>query len=141
VTLNLTLDEIRAVDEVPYTHAIAAGVELVMPSWAVYPALDTMPSGLSRKWITEELRGRLGFDGVTVTDALEAGSLMPFGDLPTVSVLAAKAGMDLLLASQRNVTQGEVVRLAVQNALRNGDLDWEEFITSTKRILALRSKL
>jgi beta-glucosidase-like glycosyl hydrolase len=141
VTLNLTLNEIRSVDEVPYIHAIAAGVSLVMPSWAVYPAMDTIPSGLSRKWITRELRGRLRFKGVTITDALEAGSLTPFGDLPTVSVLAAKAGMDMLLASQRNVTQGEVVRLAVVNALRRGDLDWKEFMASTERILTLRTKL
>ncbi|KAI3319247.1 glycoside hydrolase family 3 protein [Xylariaceae sp. AK1471] len=141
VTLDLTLKDIRSIDEIPYIHAIAAGVDLIMPSWAVYPVMDTMPSGLSRKWITKELRDRLHFKGVTITDALEAGSLTPFGDLPTVSVLAAKAGMDMLLASQRNVTQGEVVRLAVVDALRTGRLDWKEFIASTKRILALRSKL
>ncbi|KAI8634658.1 glycoside hydrolase family 3 protein [Xylariaceae sp. FL1651] len=141
VTLNLTLEEIRSVDEVPYLYAIAAGVNLIMPSWAVYPAMDTMPSGLSRKWITEELRGRLHFKGVTITDALEAGSLTPVGDLQTVYVVAVKAGMDMLLASQKNVTQGEVVRLAVVDALRTGHLDWNEFIASTKRILSLRRKL
>ncbi|OIW27042.1 glycosyl hydrolase [Coniochaeta ligniaria NRRL 30616] len=141
VTLNLTLEEIRTVDEVPYTSAIAAGLDLVMPSWAVYPALDDVPSGLSVKWITEELRGRLGFTGVTITDALEAGALTPFGDLPTVSVSAAKAGMDMLLASQRNVTQGEVVRSALVAAVRSGDVEWKDFVASTKRILALRSRL
>jgi beta-glucosidase-like glycosyl hydrolase len=141
VTLTLSLDEIRSVDEVPYTSAIAAGLDLVMPSWAVYPALDTVPSGLSSKWVTGELRGRLGFKGVTVTDALEAGALTPFGNLPTVSVMAAKAGMDMLLASQRNVTQGEVVRSALMDALRSGDIEWKDFVASTKRILTLRSKL
>jgi len=141
VTLNLTLDEIRSVDEVPYTSAITAGLDLVMPSWAVYPALDDVPSGLSVKWITKELRGRLGFTGVTITDALEAGALTPFGDVPTVSVMAAKAGMDMLLASQRNVTQGEVVRSALIAAVRSGDVEWKDFVASTKRILALRSKM
>ncbi|KAH8904801.1 glycosyl hydrolase [Coniochaeta sp. PMI_546] len=141
VTLNLTLDEIRSIDEVPYTSAIAAGLDLVMPSWAVYPALDDVPSGLSVKWITKELRGRLGFTGVTITDALEAGALTPFGDLPTVSVMATQAGMDMLLASQRNITQGEVVRSALIAAVRSGDVEWKDFVASTKRILALRSKL
>lgn len=141
VTLNLTLDEIRSVDEVPYTTAIAAGLDLVMPSWAVYPALDDVPSGISHRWITEELRGRLGFTGVTITDALEAGALTPFGDLATVSVKAAKAGMDMLLASQRNVTQGEVVRSSLIAAVRSGDVEWKDFVASTKRVLALRSKL
>ncbi|KAI0391189.1 glycosyl hydrolase [Xylariaceae sp. FL0594] len=141
VTLDLSLDEIRAVDEVPYHAAIAAGVDLVMASWAVYPALDALPAGLSRKWVTEELRGRLGFRGVTITDALEAGSLAPWGDLPALSVMAARAGMDMLLASQRNVTQGEVVRRAVVDALRDGSWEWHDFIASTRRILRLRRKL
>jgi beta-glucosidase-like glycosyl hydrolase len=141
VTLDLSLAEIRAVDEGPYISVIAAGVDLVMASWAVYPAMDTVPSGLSSKWIRDELRGRLGFKGVTITDALEAGSLTPFGGLTTVAVAAAKAGMDMLLASQRNVTQGEVVRSALIGALRSGDIDWQDFLASTKRIVALRSKL
>jgi beta-glucosidase-like glycosyl hydrolase len=141
VTLDLSLEEIRSVDEVPYHFAIAAGVDLVMPSWAIYPAMDSLPSGLSKKWVTKELRGRLHFRGVTITDALEAGSLTPFGDLPTLSVMASQAGIDMLLASQRNVTQGEVVRQAVVDALKTDRLDWHDFITSTKRILALRSKL
>jgi beta-glucosidase-like glycosyl hydrolase len=141
VTLTLSLDEIRAIDEVPYRSAIAAGLDLVMASWAVYPAMDTVPSGLSSKWIRQELRTRLEFGGITITDALEAGSLTPFGDLPTVSVMAAKAGMDMLLASQRNVTQGEVVRSALINAVRSGEVEWTDFVSSTKRILALRRKM
>ncbi len=40
VTLNLPLATIRNIDELPYKRAIAAGVRLVMVSWAVYPALD-----------------------------------------------------------------------------------------------------
>ena len=141
VTLALSLDEIRSIDEVPYISAIAAGLDLVMPSWAVYPTMDNVPSGLSSKWIREELRGRLGFTGVTITDALEAGALTPFGDLPKVSVMAAKAGLDMLLASQRNVTQGEVVRSALISAVKSGEVDWKDFVASTKRILQLRSKL
>lgn len=141
VTLTLSLDEIRSVDEIPYASAIAAGLDLVMASWAVYPTLDDVPSGLSSKWVREELRGRLGFTGVTITDALEAGALTPFGDMPMVSVMAAKAGMDMLLASQRNVTQGEVVRSALIAAVKNGEVEWKDFVASTKRILGLRSKL
>ena len=40
VTLNVPLATIRNTDELPYRAAIAAGVRLVMVSWAVYPALD-----------------------------------------------------------------------------------------------------
>jgi beta-glucosidase-like glycosyl hydrolase len=141
VILNNTLEEIRSVDEVPYISAIAAGLDLVMPSWAVYPAMDSVPSGLSSKWIREELRGRLGFTGVTISDALEAGSLVPFGDLPALTVMSSKAGMDMLLASERNITQGEVVRSSLISAVKSGEIEWKDFVASTKRIVQLRSKL
>ena len=49
VTLSVSLAGLRAIDEAPYPAAIAAGVKLVMASWAVYPALDARrPAGLSR---------------------------------------------------------------------------------------------
>ena len=50
VTLNVSLTAIRNTDEVPYQAAIAAGVRLVMVSWAVYPALAPgRPAGLSSR--------------------------------------------------------------------------------------------
>ena len=51
VTLHVPLSGLRAKDEVPYRAAIAAGVKLIMASWAIYPALDaTRPAGLPRLW-------------------------------------------------------------------------------------------
>ncbi|KAJ5875342.1 secreted glycosyl hydrolase [Penicillium subrubescens] len=142
VTIDLTLDEIRAVDEIPYTKAIPAGVDMVMNSWALYPALDAKyPSGLSKAWIQDELRGRLGFQGVTITDAIEAGALHAFGDDAARGVLASQAGMDIILASARNVTQGEAVVTALVSALQDGSLSQESFSEATDRILALRKKI
>ena len=83
VTVDTSLTSLRNVDETPYRSAIAAGVKLVMSSWAVYPALDPRrPAGLSRTVIETELRGRLGFRGVTITDSLAAGALRSYGSLP-----------------------------------------------------------
>lgn len=141
VTLELSLDEIRHIDEAPYVQAIAAGVELVMLSWAVYPALDGRPAGLSNKWVQDELRGRLGFAGVTITDAMEAGSLKGFGSAEETAKLAAEAGMDLLLASGRNVTQGDTIRTALVSGVQSGRLSRTQFDDATKRIVAMRSKL
>ncbi|OAQ66765.1 glycoside hydrolase, family 3 [Pochonia chlamydosporia 170] len=141
VVLNLTLSEIRKVDQAPYVAAIKAGLEMVMASWAVYPSLDERPAGLSEKWIKGELRSRLRFKGVTVTDALEAGALSAYGDAGARGVAAAKAGMDMLLASGRNVTQGEAVRKAVVQALKKGQLDRREFDEATVRIAGMRSRI
>jgi beta-N-acetylhexosaminidase len=103
VTLNVPLSTLRSVDELPYRAAIAAGVKLVMVSWAIYPALDPrLPAGLSSAVIDGELRARLGFGGVTITDGLGAGALNAFGGFATRGVLAARAGADLLLCSTTN---------------------------------------
>jgi len=142
VTLNLTLNELRSIDEAPYKAAIAAGVKMVMASWALYPALDDgYPSGLSKKWIQGELRDRLGFTGVTVTDALEAGALKSFGDTNKRAVLAANAGMDLILAASQDVAQGEAAVEALAEAYDAGTLAKAEFEDATQRVLNLRKFL
>ncbi|OZJ01689.1 hypothetical protein BZG36_05352 [Bifiguratus adelaidae] len=142
VTLNLTLNELRTIDMVPYKYVIAAGVKMVMPSWALYPALDPkMPSGLSPLWIQGELRGRLGYKGVTISDAIEAGALEAFGDDGNRAVLASQAGMDIILAASQNYTQGSLVVDALVKALKNGSLPMKQFNEATKRILDLRAWL
>lgn len=142
VTLNLTLSEIRSIDEVPYKIAISAGVKMVMPSWALYPALDSKyPSGLSQRWIQGELRGRLGFRGVTVSDAIEAGSLAAFGDTGDRTVLALSAGMDIILAAARNTTQGSDAVDAIMSGLKSGKIDRRAFQESSKRIVDMRRSL
>ena len=142
VTLPATLRSLRAVDEAPYPAAIAAGVRLVMVSWAIYPALDAhLPAGLSSTIVHNELRQRLGFSGVTVTDALDAGALAAFGTIPARAVLAAAAGMDLLLFSGPNVTEGISGLNGLTSALRSGKLGRTAFLASVNRVMALRASL
>jgi beta-N-acetylhexosaminidase len=142
VTLRVSLPALRARDEVPYPAAIAAGVKLVMASWAVYPALDARrPAGLSSAVIQGELRGRLGFRGVTITDAIEAGALRAFGSYGQRAVLAAAAGMDLLLCSARDPAQGQAVVTALAGALDGGKLGAAGFDAAVQRVTALRNGL
>jgi len=142
VTLNVSLSGLRAKDEAPYPVAITAGVKLIMASWAVYPALDAAkPAGLSSAAIQGELRGRLGYQGVTITDAIEAGALGAFGSNAQRAVLAAQAGMDLLLCSAQDPAQGQSVVTALASALDGGQLDPTAFNTAADRVTALRSSL
>jgi beta-N-acetylhexosaminidase len=142
VTLNLPLTTIRSVDELPYQAAIAAGVRLVMVSWAVYPALDPgRPAGLSPTIVGGELRQRLGFKGVTITDALEAGALRAYGSFQNRALLAAEAGMDLILCSQQNVSEGEQAAAGLENGYGDGQLARPAFMAALDRVLALRASL
>lgn len=142
VTIDLSRNELQSVDEAPYIPVISAGIDMVMASWALYPSVDAKyPSGLSTSWIQDELRGRLGFGGVTITDAIEAGALGAYGNDAARAVLASQAGMDLILASARNVTQGETIFDALLAALNDGSISENSFSQATNRILSLRKKL
>jgi len=139
VTLTVPLSELRAKDEAPYPAAIAARVQLIMVSWAIYPALDaTRPAGLSPAVVHGELRGRLGYQGVTITDALEAGALTAFGSYGQRAVLAAQAGMDLLLCSAQDPSEGQAVTSALASALDSGQLNPATFNAAVQRVTALR---
>ncbi|MEC3977340.1 glycoside hydrolase family 3 N-terminal domain-containing protein [Amycolatopsis sp. H20-H5] len=142
LTLNVSLSDLRTKDEAPYSGAVGAGVKLVMLSWAVYPALDgNRPAGLSSTVIQQELRHGNNFQGVTITDALEAGALRNYGSTGNRAVLAAGAGMDLILASARDVAQGDDVVSGLAAALGNGTLPQAAFTASADRVSALRSSL
>ena len=142
VTLNMPLATIRNTDELPYRAAIAAGVRLIMVSWAVYPALDpARPAGLSPAIVHGELRQRLGFQGVTITDALEAGALNAYGTFSHRGLLAAEAGMDLILCSQRDVSEGKQAAAGLEDGYRDGQLAKPAFTAALRRVLALRASL
>ncbi|HEX3514793.1 MAG TPA: glycoside hydrolase family 3 N-terminal domain-containing protein [Trebonia sp.] len=142
VTLDVPLADLRSIDERPFLSAIAAGVRMVMTSWAVYPALDQkLPSGLSPTIVEGELRRRLRFRGVTITDALEAGAIASFGTPAQCGVLAAQAGMDVLLCSARDVSEGQDTVAAIVDALQHRALNPGQFEIALARVLALRNRL
>ncbi len=142
VTLNVSRATLLARDEFPYKAAISAGVKLVMMSWAVYPAFDPRrPAGLSSKIVQGELRRRLKFPGVTITDALSAGALRSFGPTADRALLAAQAGMDLILCSSMTVTEGSQCASGLLSGYQSGKLGHAAFQAAVARILALRKSL
>jgi beta-N-acetylhexosaminidase len=142
VTLTQSLSDIRNIDEAPYVAAIDSGVKAVMCSWAIYTALDSHnPAGLSSTIIQGELRNRLGFTGVTVTDALEAGAIPSSMTTAQRAVAAAAAGMDLLLCSARATSQGDSAGTALANAYASGQLPSAAFNAAVNRVTALRNSL
>jgi beta-N-acetylhexosaminidase len=142
VTLNLSRQTLTTIDELPYKAAISAGVHLVMVSWAIYPALAAhLPAGFSPAIVEGQLRDDLQFKGVTVTDALEAGALTAFGSFSQRALRAAGAGMDLILCSDGNITEGEQVKGGLEAAYLDGQLNKAAFQAALLRIIALRGSL
>ena len=60
---------------------------------------------------------------MTITNALEAGALNALGTTVQRAVAAAQAGMDLILYSARDVSQGEAATTGHVSALATRQLD------------------
>jgi beta-N-acetylhexosaminidase len=95
-------ERLDAFELAPFRAAIAAGVRLVMSGHFASPGLTgsrTLPATLSRRVMGDLLREELGFEGVTITDALDMAAL-PQDATQAVDIVAAiAAGVDLLLAT------------------------------------------
>jgi beta-N-acetylhexosaminidase len=137
--IDLSKQELRAVDEKPYAAFTVAGGKLVMLSTAIYPAFSEDPAAFTRAIATGELRNRLGFEGVSITDALETPAVENFGGPGKAAVAGARAGADLLLFTHLGPAQSAWRALLAK--LRSGALKRAEFETSVERVLALRAGL
>jgi len=129
----------EAVELLPFRAAVAAGARLVMSGHFAVPGLtgrDTLPATLSAEVMDGLLRNELGFDGVTISDALDMGALAQ-GPGHVADVLSAvRAGVDLLLF--HDPRQREAVETALVDAAGNGLLDRRRLARSGARITDLR---
>lgn len=138
--IGLSLAKLRSVDERPYTNFVAMAGKLVMISSARYPALDPrLPASQSPRVATDELRGRLGFQGVTITDALEVPGVTKLGGTAKTAIRVARAGTDLQLYSDCGTA--ERAARALSAALTSGALPRAPFETSVERVIQLRGSL
>lgn len=137
--LALSQSELRGVDEAPYRAFIAAGGRLVMLSTAIYPTFSPRPAAFTRAIATGELRGRLGFEGVTITDSLGSAAVAEFGGQREAAVDGASAGDDLLLFDDLpSALEGQAALVA---QLARGGLREPPFLVAAERVLDLRAEL
>lgn len=90
------LTDIRNNDEIPYV-SMGTLLTSVMPAHVAYPKVDPAPAGFSKKWLQEELRGRIGFTGLIFSDDLTMKGASEVGDITARSDAAFAAGCDMIL--------------------------------------------
>lgn len=137
--IALSKQAIRGIDEAPYEDFVASDGDMVMLDTAIYPAFSTRPAAFTRSIATGELRSRLGFAGVSITDALGSVAVRAFGGPAKTALAGARAGADLLLYTD----PGEAARAhrALSRSLRSGALSRAVFERSVERVLRLRHRL
>lgn len=138
--IGLSRDALRRIDEAPFATAVRGRIDLVMLSTAIYPAFDSLPALYSRRLGTDELRGRLGFGGVAITDDLETASAAGYGTPQRRALLATRAGADLLLFAQSYASGARAMEALVRDS-RAGRVAAVELRRSAARTLALRQSL
>ncbi len=137
--IDLSKQTLRRVDEAPYRSYIEAGGDLVMLSTAVYPAFSDRPAAFTAAIAGGELRRHLGFEGVSITDALDTAAVHAFGGTAKSARAAAAAGTDLLLYT--DPTEAAQAHQALLRALSRGQLSRSSFEDSAGRVLKLRHSL
>jgi beta-N-acetylhexosaminidase len=140
VRIGVSLRELRAVDRLPFRAAVRAGARVVMVSSAVYPELSARPAVLSPRIVQRELRDGLPFDGVTISDDLEAPAFNAYGGAAGAALAAARAGVDLLLFA-RTYTGAARAAGALADGNRTGAVARAGLELSLRRVLALRASL
>ncbi len=131
-TIQAPLDELLAVDFVPFEAAIEAGVPALMVGHPIYEAIDSdLPASLSPE-VARLAREHFGFEGVLVTDSLTMRGVAAERTPGELAVAALSAGMDLLINPDR--TQTEPVVRAIVDAVESGDLPLERLIEAAGRV-------
>jgi beta-N-acetylhexosaminidase len=127
-------------DLVPFRAAVEEGVPLVMLSHASYPELDPRRiASQSRPIVTGLLRRRLGFDGVVVTDSLEAEAVLARSAVAGAAERSIRAGADLILMTG-SASWNDVFPRLLSEARRDPAFR-ERIRASAARVLALKGEL
>jgi beta-N-acetylhexosaminidase len=127
-------------DLVPFRAAIAEAVPLVMLSHASYPGLDrNRIASQSRAIVTDLLRRKLGFQGVIVTDSLEAAAVLAQSGVATAAERSLRAGADLILMTGSASWNAVYPRLL--RAARRDSGFRRQIRDAAARVLALKREL
>jgi beta-N-acetylhexosaminidase len=125
----------------PFRDAVEAGVDLVMVSTGIYPNFEGQsPAALSPAVVQGQLRQNLGFEGVIITDDLEAGSITDLTTPEKAAVRALQAGNDLLLFARSDGTAADALK-EVGRAVKGGQLDRAVIDAAYEDVLTLKASL
>ncbi len=131
--ISKPLNELMRADVFPFREAVNTGVSSIMAGHLSVPAIDTLPTTISRKMI-ELLRVELGYEGLIMTDALNMDALEEIGD---VAAKCMNAGYDIILHPADAALTVEELKRSVSS----GEIEEKKIDAAVGRILKYKSKI
>lgn len=129
-----------SVELAPYKAVIDAGVDAVMVSHLIAPDYQPdsyTPASLSKFWIQDILRGKLGFEGAIVTDAFNMGGVTNGFSADYALIEAVNAGCDIII---HNHDYKEAIDV-IEKAVLNGIISEKRIDEAALQMLRLKEKV
>ena len=134
------LERLEQVELVPFRIAVKAGIPAIMTAHVVFPVLDPeWPATASEPVISGLLRGKLGYEGLVVTDDLEMKAIAQHYPLEEVVVRGLNAGVDLFLCCHTHEKVVAVVD-AIEQAVLDGRVPSHRFQQALDRVDAFAER-
>lgn len=140
--VDRSLAELRREELVPFQAAIKAGTSAIMVSHGIHRELgSTLPGTLDPRIATELLRDELGFEGVAMTDSMNARGLREaWGDtVPRACPVSIAAGIDLMLLTG-TIETARLCRARILDAVASGTLSEARVREAARRVIELRQR-
>lgn len=139
--IDRSLEELEQRELIPFKAGIAAGAPAVMSTHILFPQLEPggVPATMSRAIMTDLLRGRLGFEGLVISDCMEMQAIATHYGTVNGVLAAMGAGVDLVFVSHTAALAKEAV-LRAEEAVAEGRLEREEIEESARRILEHKAR-
>jgi beta-N-acetylhexosaminidase len=127
-------------DLYPY-RVLRRELPMILIGHANYPTIthDRTPASLSRKWITDVLRKKIGYRGLVVSDDLEMGGVLKAAPIAQAAVEHIRAGGDLCLICHREDFIAEAYEMLLKVAERDRKFA-QRVEESARRVLAFKKK-
>ncbi|HNW50803.1 MAG TPA: glycoside hydrolase family 3 N-terminal domain-containing protein [Prolixibacteraceae bacterium] len=118
-----------------FQAGVDAGASALMTAHTIFPAYDEeYPATLSKKILTDLLRGEMGFDGIIVSDAIGMAAILKKWPLPLACAMAIKAGVDTILLKADDESRSQCL-FGIKKAVEDGMLSEERVNDAVRRLL------